>query len=264
VKFLVRAASVQQFERFAESWDQLGDLFIYAANFSLRSERGIDLFPWPDDMKVPMHMPFCGLKVPKGKSMEGKEGVKALIKALEEVPYFLTVFSGKVKGFPDAKVFIVGRRYRVPDDIRDLIFGNSVESLISRRLVAMPVREREDDTSLIHDMCVAWENRLLPVFFGSLPVDRETSLERTVRLTFSQAESLKKNEGGTSSNAHRNLRKFMAEVGGDPDAALAQLADALSADSVNDQSETVTADLHVIGFKAGPAQVHHPALVVDS
>lgn len=144
------------------------------------------------------------------------------------------------------------------------MFGNSAESLISRKVVAIPVREREDDTSLIHDMCVAWENRLLPVFFGSLPADRETLLERTVRLPFPQAEPVKKNEGGTSSNAHRSLRTFMAEVGGNPDVALAELADALIANTVSDKPETATASLHVIGFKAGPTQVHHPALVVDS
>jgi len=263
VKFLVRAASAQQFASFADNWSLLGDLFIYAADFALRSERGIDVFPWPDEMRVPVHMPCCFLKGPEGKSMEGEEGAKALIKALEEVPYFLTAFSGKVQGFPDANAFIVGRRYRVPDEIRDLMFSTNVESLISRRLVAMPVRERDDDTSLIHDMCVAWENHLLPVFFGSLPADRETVLERTARLPFPQVESVK-NEGSTSSNAHRSLRKFMAEVGGNPDVALTELADALSADPVSDKIETVTASLHVIGFKAGPTQVHHPALVVAS
>jgi len=215
-------------------------------------------------MKVPAHMPCGFLKGPGTKSIEGEEGAKALIKGLEEVPYFLTAFSGKVQGFPDATAFIVGRRYRVPDDIRNLMFGSTVENLISRRVIIIPVRQREDDTTLIHDMCVAWENRLLPVFFGSLPTDRETSLERTVSLPFPQAESMKKNEGSTPSNAHRSLRTFMAEVGGSPDVALTHLADALNAGMVNDKSETVTASLHVIGFKAGQTQVHHPALVVAS
>ncbi len=72
-----------------------------------------------------------------------------------------------------------------------------------------------------------------------------------MRLPFPQAESMKKNEGSASSNAQCSLRTFMSEVGGSPDVALTHLADAFNAGMVNDKSETVTASLHVIGFKAG-------------
>jgi hypothetical protein len=123
VKFLVRAASAHQFERFSESWNQLGDLFIYAANFALRSEKGVDLLPWPEEMNVPVHLPCVFLKGPEGKSIEADAGAKALIKALEDMPYFLTAFSGEVQGFPEANAFIVGRRYRVPNGVRDLMLG---------------------------------------------------------------------------------------------------------------------------------------------
>lgn len=263
VKFLVRARSVKSFERFADRWACLGDLFIYAASFPLKAKRGIDVFPFPLEMWVPPGLPSIKCETP----LTPEEQMKAVIAALNEVPYFITVFDGTFPPFPDDKLFIIGRRYRVPDAIRRFMLCNEVENLISRRLIAMPVRQREDDTSLIHDMCVAWENRLLPVFFDSLPADRETSLERTVHLAFPQAESVRKADGSTSSNAHGSLRKFMAEVGGNPDVALAQLADAwMIANTVrnNSETETVTASLHVIGFKAGPTRVHHPALVVDS
>lgn len=263
VKFLVRAASAHQFTSFVDNWSLLGDLFIYAASFPLKAQRGIDVFPWLKELLVPPNIRFLGIK--GDAPLSDKASAEVLIAALHEIPYFMTIFNGKLAQYPDEELFIVGRRYRVPSEITQIMMSTCADDLITRRVLAMPVRgQGQNDTALIHDMCVAWENGLLPVFFGSLPADKETSLERTVRLSFPQATSAMKKDGSTSSNAHRSLRTFMAAVAGNPDVALNQLADALSSDARSDKSETVTASLHIIGFKAGPTQVHHPALVVDS
>lgn len=251
VKFLVRSSSSEGFERFATDFSALGDLFVYAASFPLKAVHGIDVIPSYDKLLLPACLHCVGFE---GKAPEGEEGAKALIKVLDKFPYFFTAFSGPVHGFPDAKAAILGRRYRVPDEVRELMFGVDAENLIARRIIAMPVREREDDSSLIHDMCIAWENGLLPVFFGSLPSPGEVNQEREVRLLLPIQDSVAKN----------SLRKFMSDLRANPDAALARLVEELEsqAPGPDGSSSLMPVRLTMLKFKAGPSNVIHPALVI--
>ena len=254
VKFLVRASTVHQFDSFVSDWRLFGDLFIYAASFPLKTERGIDVFPWHKELLVPPTLNVAGIK--GHGPLSDKQSAQALIATLQEIPYFLTLLNGTTAAFPEDKLVIVGRRYRVPDEIREFMLGTSVDELIVRQVIAMPVGERADDASLIHDMCVAWENRLLPVHFGSLPGDKDVSLERSMRLQLPQDPTR-----GSSRMRHCLLR-FVAEVATDCDTALANLAEELPACDGNGEPGSRATFLHILRFTAGPVQVCHPVLVV--
>jgi tetratricopeptide (TPR) repeat protein len=252
VKFLVCADSADNFKQFASVFSPLGDLFIYAASFPLKAIRGVDIIPTPDELPLPARLNIIGFK---GEVPEGEAGAKVLVKLLDDLPYFWTAFSGPLQQFPDAKAAIIGRRYRVPDEVHELMFGVDAKSLIASRIIAMPVREGEDDSALIHDMCIAWENRLLPVFFGSLPPPGEVTQEREVRLSLPTQNA---------TAAKNSLRKFMSDLRANPDAVLARLVEELEsqASSPDVSSISTPVRLTMLKFKAGSSNVVHPALVL--
>jgi hypothetical protein len=94
VKFLVRAGSAEAFERFASGFNALGDLFVYAASFPLKAVRGVDVIPCHDKLLLPSRLNMVGFK---GDAPNGEEAAKALVKVLDEFPYFWTAFSGPLQ-----------------------------------------------------------------------------------------------------------------------------------------------------------------------
>jgi hypothetical protein len=152
----------------------------------------------------------------------------------------------------------------VPDEVLKLMFGVDAENLIARRIIAMPVREREDDSSLIHDMCIAWENGLLPVFFGSLPSPGIVSQEREARLLLPHSANGTTPDNEPANAAKKSLRKFMSDLRSNPDAALARLVEELesAASGLDAASRTTPVRVILLKFKAGSSDVVHPALVL--
>ncbi|MHB8580524.1 MAG: tetratricopeptide repeat protein [Ignavibacteriaceae bacterium] len=251
VKFLVRADSAKIFKQFARNFSSLGDLFIYATSFPLKAIRGVDVIPTHDKLLLPARLNVVAFE---GEA-PAEAATKALIKILDDLPYFFTAFSGHLQEFPDATAAIIGRRYRVPDEVLKLMFGGNAERLIARRIIAMPVRESEGDSALIHDMCIAWENGLIPVFFGSLPPPGEVDQEQEVSLSLPTK---------SATAAKSSVRRFISDLRANPDTALARLVEELESQASCPEVATnsTLVRLTMLKFKAGPLSVVHPALVV--
>ena len=258
VKFLVHAPDRSVFESFAREWTDCGDLFIYSPASSMRCERGIDIIPWDGAMLIPPTLNIAGFRK-KGddqSAVEENEPIKekneahskAMVELLHKIPYYATIFSGSVPGLPAAKVYVIGRRHRLPQDVRDALLGSTVEALIASRIFVLPREEREEaDTAL--PMTIAWEGGHLPVFFGDPKPSDELSLEREVSV------QLPTNEHGK-----RALRRFMAEVATNSKSALTRLVEDLEA--TPKQSRIVHGKLKVFRFKVGKELVNHPALIL--
>ena len=258
VKFLVHAPDGSVFESFAREWTDCGDLFIYHPPSSMRIERGIDVIPCDDEMLFPPTLKIVGVRKKQGDqaAAEGKEPIKgnneavskAMVELLHKIPYYATGFSGPVAGLSAAKLYLIGRRHRLSQDVRDALLGPTVEALIANRIFVLPREEREKaDTAL--PMTIAWEGGHLPVFFGDPTPSDELSLEREVSV------QLPTNEHGK-----RALRRFMAEVATNSKSALTRLVEDLEA--TPKQSRVVHGKLKVFRFKVGKELVNHPALIL--
>lgn len=259
VKFLVHASDRFAFESFAREWAECGDLFIYHPALSLRCERGIDVIPWDDDLLVPPTLKFAGFRKKQGGQSSAEENVsdemdkdasaKAMVALLHEIPYYATIFSGPVPGLPAAKLYVVGRKHRLPQDVQDTLLAHPMESLIKNRIFVLPREEKERlDTPFA--MTVAWEGGHLPVFFGAPPSSDELALEREVSVQLPANEHSK-----------RALRRFMAEVASDAPLALTRLVEDLKA-TPNAAERLACGTLKIFRFRAGTRQVSHPALVL--
>ena len=249
VKFLVHAPDGCAFESFAQEWTDCGDLFIYHPRSSMRCERGIDVIPWDGEMLIPPTMKIGGFRK---KHKDSEEASKAMVEVLHKIPYYATCFSGPVSGLPTAKVYVIGRRYRLPQDVRDALLGSTVEALIANRIFVLPREEREEaDTA--SPMTIAWEGGHLPVFFGDPAPSDELSLEREASVQLPTDELGK-----------RVLRRFMAEVATDSRAALTRLIEDLEATpkQSNPPKRVVHGKLRVFCFKARKELVNHPALIL--
>lgn len=253
VKFLVRADTAHAFGRFVNDWDAIGDLFIYAASFALQAQKRFELFPFHLELLIPPHLKSLGLK---GPELPPEKLRRVVDRVLDDEPYVLMLFDGKQGIFPGAELFVVGRAYRVPKEIQHLMLATSAEDLIARKLIAMPVRMTEEETSLHHDLCIAWENGLLPVFFGSLPQDKGVTQLREAMLQIAGSGTGNSPEGAAKNK--RCLRRFMSEVAGSPDAALEQLVQELD----TTHSSSLPVRLKILKFMAGPNEAIQPALVV--
>lgn len=258
VKFLVHAPDRGAFEIFAREWTDCGDLFIYNPTLSMRCERGIDIIPWDDDMLIPPTLNFVGIRkkqsgqptaAEKEPTKEDNEAIaRAMGEVLHKIPYYASPFSDRVPGLPAAKLYVVGRRLRLPQDVQDALLNPAVESLIANRVFVLPREEREEaDTAL--PMTIAWEGGHLPVFFGDPAPSDELSLEREVTV------QLPANEHGK-----RTLRRFMADVATDSKGALTRLVEDL--DATVKPSRLVHGKLRIFRFKAGAQLVSHPALIL--
>lgn len=262
VKFLVHAPNGRAFESFAQEWSDCGDLFIYHPPSSMRCERGIDMIPWDDKMLIPPTLNFVGIRKKQNgqpvaaesePTKKDNEAIsKAMVEVLHKIPYYATGFSGNVPGLPPAKMYVVGRRHRLPQDVRDTLLGSPTEALIASRVFVLPREERgEADTAL--PMTIAWEGGHLPVFFGDPAPSDELSLEREASV------QLPTNEHGK-----RTLRRFMADVATDSRSALTRLIEDLEATPKQSKpaSRLVHGKLRVFRFKVGAQLVSHPALIL--
>jgi tetratricopeptide (TPR) repeat protein len=262
VKFLVHAPDRRVFESFAREWTDCGDLFIYNPTSSMRCERGIDIIPWHDKMLVPRTLKLVGIRKKDNErseaegdapTKESNEAVaKAMVEVLHRIPYYATPFSGPVPGLPVAKLYVVGRRLRLPQDVRDTLLNPAVEALIANRIFILPREGREEaDTAL--PMTIAWEGGHLPVFFGDPAPSDELSLEREASVQLP-----------TSEHGKRTLRRFMADVATDSRGALTRLIEDLevAAKQVKPPSGLVHGKLRVFRFKVGTQLVNHPVLIL--
>jgi tetratricopeptide (TPR) repeat protein len=259
IKFFVRASRVPVFEQFAAAWSDIGDWFIYAASFVLKAERGIDVFPSHPDMLKPPGTRVCGFEK---KSPSPEQTYRAFLRVLRDVPYFLTMFSDVQDHFPSAgpgrQLCVVGRRYRLPVEIREMMLGTTAEDLIRRKVIALPVHEEQAHHSLQDDLRVAWENNMIPIFFGSLPSDKGVSQAREVTIHVRGRQDRE-----MTATTKRCLRRFMSEVGTSPDVALERLVDELEQSVERDSSQSgETVRLKLLKFKAGPNDVTHPVLIL--
>ena len=259
VKFLVHAPDVGTFESFAREWSDCGDLFIYHPASKLRCERGVDLIPWDGNLMCPRTLWLAGVKAKEGGEVVAEEGAsakrndpgvaKAMVEMLHKIPYYGTCFDGQVPGLPAAKLYVVGRKHRLPQDVRDTLLGVGVEELISSRVFVLP-REKENGADTAFAMTVAWEGGHLPVFYGDPAASDELTLQREVSVELPR-----------SGRGQSALRRLMAEVGTDAGLALTRLVEVLEL-ARWDAGETVAAKLRVYGFKAGARRVLHPALIL--
>lgn len=267
VKFLVHAPDRRAFESFAQEWSDCGDLFIYHPSSSMRCERGIDVIPWGDEMLIPPTLNFAGFKKKQnGQSVaEGdkptkeneeedlKAQTKAMVEILHKIPYYATAFNGSVAGLPAAKIYIIGRHNRLPEDVRDVLFAPSIETLIANRIFVLPREEREEVDTVL-PMTIAWEGGHLPVFFGDPAPSDELSLEREVSVQFP-----------IDKYGKRVLRRFMAEVASDSKGAMTRLVEDLEATPKRSKSRKhmVYGKFRVFRFRAGKELVNHPALILE-
>lgn len=262
VKFLVHAPDGRVFESFAREWSDCGDLFIYSPPSRMRCERGIDVIPWDDEMLVPPTLKLAFVRKKQSDqsqtaenepTKENNEAVStAMVELLHRIPYYATGFSGPVSGLPAAKMYVIGRRHRLPQDVQDSLLSSAVEALIANRSFVLPREEREEaDTAL--PMTIAWEGGHLPVFFGDPAPSHELSLEREASVQLPPDELGK-----------RVLRRFMAEVARDSRSALTRLIEELEAIPKQSKpaSRLVHGKLRVFRFKVGTQLVNHPALIL--
>jgi tetratricopeptide (TPR) repeat protein len=262
VKFLVHAPNGRAFESFTKEWADCGDLFIYHPPSSMRCERGIDMIPWDDKMLIPPTLNFVAIRKKQNgqpaaaesePTKEDNEAIsKAMVEVLHKIPYYATGFSGNVPGLPLAKVYVIGRRHRLPQDVRHTLLGSPAEAFIASRVFVLPREERnESDTAL--PMTIAWEGGHLPVFFGDPAPSDELSLEREASV-----------ELPTNEHGKRALRRFMADVAKDSKSALTRLVEDLEVTpkQLKSTSRLVHGKLRVFRFKVGTQLVNHPALVL--
>ncbi len=259
VKFLVHAPNGLTFESFAQEWADCGDLFIYHPSSSMRCERGIDVIPWDDEMLVPVTLNILGIRKKQGDqsvavdpepTQKHNEAIsKAMVELLHKLPYYATGFSGLVPGLPKAKMYVIGRRHRLPQDVRDTLLNSAVEALIANRIFVLP-REKHGVIDTALPMTIAWEGGHLPVFYGDPAPSDELSLEREVSV------QLLTNEHGK-----RALRRFMAEIATDTRLALTNLVEDLES-TPKRSKQKVAGKLRVFRFKVGTRQVSHPALIL--
>lgn len=262
VKFLVHAPDGRAFESFTQEWTDCGDLFIYHPPSSMRCERGIDVIPWDDEMLIPPTLNIAGFrkKQDEQSAVEGNEPIKekneahskAMVELLHKIPYYATLFTGSVPGLPAAKVYLIGRRHRLPQDVRDALLGSAVEALIANRIFVLPREEREEADTVL-PMTIAWEGGHLPVFFGDPASSDELSLEQEVSVQLP-----------TDEHGKRVLRRFMAEVATDSKGAMTRLVEDLEAIPKRSESpkRVVHGKLRVFRFKVGKELVNHPALIL--
>lgn len=262
VKFLVHALDRHAFESFAQEWTDCGDLFIYHPPSSMRCERGIDVIPWDDEMLIPPTLHFAGIRKKESGQFaaEGGEATKdsieasskAMVEVLHKIPYYATVFNGSAAGLPAAKVYVIGRRHRLPKDVLDILSQSSIGALIANRVFVLPREEGEQvDTAL--PMTIAWEGGHLPVFFGDPAPSNDLSLDREVSVQIP-----------TDEHGKRILRRFMAEVGTNPQGAMTRLVEGLEGVPKRSKSRkhVVRGKLRVFRFRAGKELVNHPALIL--
>jgi len=262
VKFLVHAPDRSAFESFAQEWADCGDLFIYHPPSSMRCERGIDMIPWDDEMLIPPTLNFVFIKNKKDHQLskeideptrEDNEAIsRAMVEVLHKIPYYASGFTGPVPGLPEAKVYVIGRRHRFPQDVRDALLGPDVEALIASRIFVLPREEREAPDTVLA-MTIAWEGGHLPVFFGEPASSDELSLDRETSVKFPINEQGK-----------RVWRRFMADVATDSKAAMTRLVEDLEVPAKQSKlaKRTAHGKLKVFRFEAGRDTVFHPALIV--
>ena len=262
VKFLVHAPDGRAFESFAREWTECGDLFIYHPPSTMRCERGIDVIPRDDEMLIPATLNFAAIRKKQNgqfatggnePTKENNEAIsKAMVEVLHKIPYYATAFNGPVAGLPAAKLYVIGRRHRLPQDVRDALFLPPIEVLIASRIFVLPREEREEVDTVV-PMTIAWEGGHLPVFFGDPAPSDGLSLERDVSVQFPIDE-----------HGKRVLRRFMADVATDSKGAMTRLVEDLEATSKRSKSwkHVVHGKLRVFRFKAGKELVNHPALIL--
>lgn len=170
VRFLVRADDRVVFDSVVDAVKEHGDLFLLGVPFQITSRMETETIPCPPDMLVPPHIPVAAFK--SVNALPPKEAARALVGALKNRAYVLLPLSEAREG---TNCWVLGRHLRLPSIVAEVMLDPET---LSRRVGCVPLGSgrlgssdaADHDVTLLQLMRVAWENGLIPVVVGGLPV----------------------------------------------------------------------------------------------
>jgi hypothetical protein len=260
VKLLVSEDETSKFLELSEKLAAYSDLSLQMVSTKYPGF-GMDFVPWPKGKPAPDRV----AKAQMAEILKTEDGRLVSMKFLRggiHSSYFETSDEVRSKQTGREAIVICGLARGLPRQAHELMFGQTADALIAKKVAFFPWDRSSTESRLADDLTLAKEQSLIPLYAGHLPETKDVEEVTHASLTFPVIASSADQNRPRVAEVKRKIVRLLGLEDQEAVASLAEIVGALDElRTSTGANECIPMTAHILRFPVHGAMQTHLALV---